>query len=129
MTQSKDNDTFTISSTEPLVCTSDETITINIGDYTVDTVDIGDITLTQPTYSMADSAYTLSSSIDDLVSIDGITFDGVMFEDHMPDPGRIKNMCEKYPALSKAYENFKTIYKMVEQDYKGNYEEDDELPF
>lgn len=128
MTQSKDNDTFTIS-TEPLVCTSDETITINIGDYTADTVDISNITLTQPTYSMADTAYTLSSSIDDLVSIDGITFDRVMFEDHMPDPDRIKNMCEKYPALSKAYENFKTIYKMVEQDYKGNYEEDDELPF
>jgi hypothetical protein len=128
MTQSKDNDTFTIS-TEPLVCTSDETITINIGDYTVDTIDTSNITLTQPTYSMADSAYTLSSSIDDLVSIDGITFDRVMFEDHMPDPDRIKNMCEKYPALSKAYENFKTIYKMVEQDYKGNYEEDDELPF
>lgn len=128
MTQSKDNDTFTIS-TEPLVCTSDETITINIGDYTADTVDISNITLSQPTYSMADSAYTLSGSIDDLVSIDGITFDRVMFEDHMPDPNRIKNMCEKYPALSKAYENFKTIYKMVEQDYKGNYEEDDELPF
>jgi hypothetical protein len=128
MTQSKDNDTFTIS-TEPLVCTSDETITINIGDYTVDTIDTSNITLTQPTYSMADSSYTLSSSIDDLVSIDGITFDRVMFEDHMPDPDRIKNMCEKYPALSKAYENFKTIYKMVEQDYKGNYEEDDELPF
>lgn len=128
MTQSKDNDTFTIS-TEPLVCTSDETITINIGDYTADTVDISNITLTQPTYSMADTAYTLSSSIDDLVSIDGITFDRVMFEDHMPDPARIKNMCKKYPALSKAYENFKTIYKMVEQDYKGNYEEDDELPF
>ena len=26
-------------------------------------------------------------------------------------------------VITKAYENFKTIYKMVEQDYKGNYED------
>lgn len=31
----------------------------------------------------------------------------------------IDTMCEEYPALAKAYKNFKTIYTMVEQDWKG----------
>jgi hypothetical protein len=47
----------------------------------------------------------------------------------MPDLDKVQKMCDHYPALAKAYENFKTIYKMVDQDYKGNYEDDDELPF
>ena len=29
----------------------------------------------------------------------------------------------EYPALAKAYENFKTVYKLVEQDYKGKEED------
>ena len=37
-------------------------------------------------------------------------------------------MCKHYPALAKAYENFKTIYKMVEQDYKGNHEDNNDIP-
>jgi len=47
----------------------------------------------------------------------------------MPDITKVHNMCGYYPALQKAYENFKSIYQMVEQDYIGNYQEDDELPF
>ena len=41
-------------------------------------------------------------------------------------------MCELYPALAKAYEQFKLIYKMTEQDYKGKLKErgiDDDIPF
>lgn len=54
----------------------------------------------------------------------------VLWEDKLPDPSRVKKMCKHYPALEKAYENFKSIYKMVEQDYKGNYEdENDQLLF
>ena len=47
----------------------------------------------------------------------------------MPSIDKVHNMCGYYPALEKAYENFKTIYKMVEQDYKGNHQENDETPF
>ena len=36
----------------------------------------------------------------------------------MPNIRQIDDMCKHYPSLAKAYENFKTIYKMVEQDYK-----------
>ena len=38
-----------------------------------------------------------------------------------------KDMCEHYSYIEKAFENFKTVYAMVKQDYKGNYEEE-EIP-
>ena len=55
-----------------------------------------------------------------------------MFVDTMPSASRITEMCELYPALAKAYEQFKLIYKMTEQDYKGKLKErgiDDDIPF
>lgn len=54
------------------------------------------------------------------------------FVDTMPSVQRVDAMCEEYPALKKAYEQFKLIYKMTEQDYKGKLasgELDDEIPF
>ena len=38
------------------------------------------------------------------------------------DPDRVVKMCEEYPALKKAWDNFYSIYKMIDQDYKGNIE-------
>tara|TARA_A200000159_G_scaffold87514_1_gene81037 strand:+ start:134 stop:505 length:372 start_codon:yes stop_codon:yes gene_type:complete len=55
-----------------------------------------------------------------------------IFVDSMPSVHRIQEMCELYPALAKAYEQFKLIYKMTEQDYKGKLKErgiDDDIPF
>ena len=53
-----------------------------------------------------------------------------LFENALPNIDTVNAMCNYYPALAKAYENFKTIYKMVEQDYKGNYEDNgDNIPF
>ena len=53
-----------------------------------------------------------------------------LFENALPNIDTVNAMCNHYPALAKAYENFKTIYKMVEQDYKGNYEDNgDNIPF
>ena len=55
-----------------------------------------------------------------------------IFVDSMPSVHRIQEMCELYPALAKAYEQFKLIYKMTEQDFKGKLKErgiDDEIPF
>ena len=45
------------------------------------------------------------------------------------DPDRVEKMCGEYPALKKAWDNFYSIYRMVDQDYKGNYEVDDDNPF
>ena len=64
---------------------------ISIGDLTTDTIDLNSIIITQP----------------------------VEFEDEMPSVAKIEDMCNDYPALEKAYENFKTIYKMVHQDWQG----------
>lgn len=124
MTQSKDEDfTFDISDLtinigENYISDSD-TITINMNDYVGDTIDISSITTTT-----LDPAYDVN-----LDWASTITFDRVMFEDDMPDPQEIKRMCEEYPALEKAYENFKTIYTMVQQDWKGKQDDDEELPF
>ena len=50
----------------------------------------------------------------------------VMFEDYMPLASELKSMCKEYPALEKAYEIFKTVYKMVEQDWNGKQNEQDQ---
>ena len=84
---------------------SADTITIDLGDYTTDTLNIN------------------------LDHLSNVTFEPTMWEDRMPDPQKLKRMCEQYPALEKVYENFKTVYSMVEQDWKGNHDDEDELPF
>ena len=43
------------------------------------------------------------------------------------DPDRVVKMCQEYPALKKAWDNFYSIYRMVDQDYKGNFEDDDQI--
>ena len=114
MTQSKDN-----------------TITINLSDYTMNT----------------DSSYISSSNLDSITTISGIydtptvdisdilssddqisfDFDNIkivptLWKEALPDLYTVNDMCEQYPALAKAYENFQTVYKLVEQDYKGKKE-------
>jgi len=105
------NDTITIS------MDSESDYTFSISDYTADTIDISSITT-----STTDTSTTLLSHW-----ADGITWEQIEFEDKMPTVAKIEDMCNDYPALEKAYENFKMIYKMVHQDWKGR--QDDELPF
>lgn len=45
------------------------------------------------------------------------------FRDRMPDISKIEDMCKEYPGLKIAYENFKSIYKMVHQDWQGKQKE------
>jgi hypothetical protein len=111
---SSGTDTYTLSGDSSIVFT-DTTSSITLSDYVVDTIDLSNIT-------------TISGDID-WNNMGTIKINRTMFEDCMPDADRINDMCKEYPALAKAYENFKTIYKMVDQDYKGKYEDDDEFPF
>ena len=117
MTQSKANDT----------------ITIDLSDYTMDS------NSSFITSSSMDSSYIFGGSIststitvsDILPSDDGnISFDWdnikitpTLWAETLPDVYTVNDMCEQYPALAKAYENFQTIYKLVEQDYKGKKED------
>ena len=116
MTQSKANDT----------------ITIDLSDYSLDS-DSSFVTS-----SSMDSSYTITSSSIDTVNIseigyaldnqisfdwDNINIVPALWKETLPDVDTVNDMCKEYPALAKAYENFQTVYKLVEQDYKGKKED------
>ena len=41
------------------------------------------------------------------------------FEHVMPDLTKVKEMCSMYPAMDKAFENFKAIYDLIKDDYEA----------
>ena len=93
---------------------------------------IEDITVSSGDIGISDSTHTIKID-EDFLNDSGseYTFNintDVDFETSMPSLHKIDNMCEHYPALKIAYEKFKTIYKLVNQDYRGNHE-DNEYPF
>lgn len=45
------------------------------------------------------------------------------FENTMPDIHRLKEMCAEYPALDKAFENFKMVYNLVKDDYEAKHKD------
>ena len=116
MTQSKDDNGYTIDLSNMNGTTDTVTITggidmdsswISVEDITASTIDISNI-----------------------ISDDNITFNWdnitpTLWQDTLPDVDTVNKMCEEYPALAKAYENFQTVYKLVEQDYKGKQEDED----
>ena len=94
----------------------DEDLTFDVSDITVSSIDISSI------------ANTGTITLDDTHWADNITWEQTEFEDCMPSVAKVEDMCKDYPALAQAYENFKTIYAMVHQDWKGK-QKDDEAPF
>jgi hypothetical protein len=112
----KDGDNITITLDDDVTINLDS-ISSNTGTYsisTVDTIDISNIT--------TDTISTIT--LEDTHWADNITWEQVEFEDKMPSVAKVEDMCKDYPSLDKAYENFKTIYKMVHQDWKGRQEKD-----
>tara|TARA_R110001632_G_scaffold225889_1_gene359166 strand:- start:652 stop:996 length:345 start_codon:yes stop_codon:yes gene_type:complete len=100
-----------------------DTVTVSLGDITVDTIDLSD-TITINSGSIATSIITDGTGPH---WADSIHWDPIEFEDQMPTVAKVEDMCNDYPALDKAYENFKTIYKLVEQDWIGRQKKDDPL--
>ena len=109
-----------------------DTITIDLSDYKMDT------NSSFITSSNLDSITTISGISTNTVDIsdyttsldDQITFDydnikivPTLWKEALPDVDTVNAMCNEYPALAKAYENFQTVYKLVEQDYKGKKED------
>ena len=119
MTQSKkDDNEYTIDLSNMNGTTDTITIT-GTSDMDSSWVSVGDIT-------------TSTIDISDIISNDNITFDWdninitpTLWQDTLPDVDTVNKMCEEYPALAKAYKNFQTVYKLVEQDYKGKQEDND----
>lgn len=123
---------------------TEDTITISLSDLDESgmvadssyTIDVSDITTTFGSTTTIDTINTTSTindgltiTLDDPHWADNITWEQVEFEDSMPSIAKVEDMCNDYPALAKAYENFKTIYAMVHQDWKGRQENDDQMPF
>ena len=88
--------------------------------------------------TMSDVTYSFDTS--DMSGARGIgisSFDtgSTLFPDvglNTLDEDEITEMCKEYPALKIVWHNFKTMYDLVKQDYKGKKEAgelDDELPF
>ena len=94
-------------------------------DIMFDITDMSTITIDSLSTITIDSSISTHSYGDDWISINDINLDSITttqpveFEDCMPDVAKVEDMCRDYPALEKAYENFKTIYKLVHQDWQG----------
>jgi len=110
---------------------SSPTITIDLSDYPKESfvTDTG----SEFTYNISSSltgavdtispTYTIDSSAQSNLVFDNITIVPTLWTEALPDVYTVNDMCEQYPALAKAYENFQTVYKLVEQDYKGKKED------
>jgi hypothetical protein len=62
------------------------------------------------------SSYTISTS--DTISITDFNWNLSIENTHL-EVAEVEKMCAEYPALAKVYENFKTMYDLVKQDWKG----------
>ena len=138
MTQSK-QPSFTIE-LDDLDFSNENTITI--GD--IDSIDLNNTYGTTTTYwagdnvsditvTPSDGTFTLDINdyTSDSIDISNITSDWV-FTNNSIDPNEVESMCKEYPALEKVWRNFKSVYDMVQQDYKGKLKErgiDDDIPF
>lgn len=73
-------------------------------------------------WASTDSTPTVTCTISDTDLVGGLTFNThapVDFTDCLPDFSKVQNMCDEYPSLNKAFENFKVTYTMVHQDWVG----------
>ena len=105
-----------------------DTITIDLSDYTMDSSgsvisssDFDGITTISGISTGTGSTYRLDDQIS--FDFDNIKIVPTLWKEALPDVDTVNAMCNEYPALAKAYENFKTVYKLVEQDYKGKKED------
>lgn len=97
--------------------TTADTITISSGDsiYTGGGIGgaIGTVTLSGG-YTTGGGSTTIT--LNDVAPVN-YYWEQNEWEDCFPDFGRVKAMCEHYPGLQIALEKFKTVYKLVKDDY------------
>ena len=97
----------------------------NMNSITINTnTDLDDIYTVDVSNDSSGITLNLDDYTTDTINLDNISWD----LGNKIDPDRVERMCKHYPALQKAWDNFHAIYKMVDQDYKGNFEDDD-IPF
>jgi len=72
------------------------------------------------TISISGGGYTIASgSTVTLNDINATSFNwkNEEFVDCLPDFDKVEKMCKEYPGLAIAFEKFKTVYKLVKDDY------------
>ena len=111
-----------------------DTITITSSDmsYSYPTAyDIGGNTISITTTGSSNTAigygaqptYSIGSSGISTITLNGIDASNytinlpVDWKDCFPSWSRVQDMCEQYPGLKIAFENFKVFYEMVKDDY------------
>jgi hypothetical protein len=107
---------------------SSDTITITSSDmssYSYSTAyDIGGNinTITIPN-AAAQPTYSIGSSGISTITLNGLDATNFTYDFHkewqncFPQWTRVQDMCDKYPGLKIAFENFKVFYEMVKDDY------------
>ena len=116
----KDKDDYSIT-----IGPTDQCSTITIGSAS-DTASNGLIfsnTMSDVTYSF-DTSDMSGATVGGISSGPSYTFDtgSTLFPDvglNTLDEDEITEMCKEYPALKIVWQNFKTMYDLVKQDYKG----------
>ena len=115
---------MTTSSAQPIsLPTSSNTITLTSSDFaSLTTSSISTVTITN-----GGSGYTIGGgitisplptiSITDLSSSNFTFHIPTEWDDKFPEWDRVQNMCDQYPGLKIAFEKFKTVYKLVKDDY------------
>jgi hypothetical protein len=85
--------------------TNDGTFTISLDD---DTINISDLNISNTTAGWHND------------------FDSAWKNSYV-DISEVEEMCKEYPAIERAWRNFKTVYDLTYEDYKSK--KDDDLPF
>jgi hypothetical protein len=80
------------------------------------------------------TSYTVSLDCNDLTFDTGVGANDIdwIYNNMNINPDQVEQMCKEYPALEKVWRNFKSVYDMCYQDYKGKLKErglDDDIPF
>ena len=108
------NDTYTIDVSNISYSSSD---TITLSSYSPCTVSYPS---SYSTLTTSQISGLTTAQLGSITSIDTSAFTISFPEDWVncfPEFKRIEKMCEEYPGLKIAYEKFKTVYKLVKDDY------------
>ena len=112
-------DTITITGSSD----SNDTIIINLDDtYGTTTTYISNdsIGYIATDIGAVGSSYTITAGNVDLSTISSVDFNWQFPSDDTHfEIAEVEKMCAEYPALAKVYENFKTMYDLVKQDWQG----------
>jgi hypothetical protein len=103
------------------VLTDTITLTSGTGSSYYYTAGVGGIGTIAISGSGSASGYTIASgSTVTINDVNTTSFNWKMpeeFIDAFPDYDRVEKMCKEYPGLAIAFEKFKTVYKLVKDDY------------